>query len=144
MEMERVKSIPMGDLVVMLGRWLAAFFFIYAGMNHFFHQEFYERLVPPGFPSPRILVSASGIAEIAGGLGLLIRPLRVVAGWGLIALLIAVFPANIYMALHPERFGIAPWMLWARLPVQAVLMLWVWWVALCRSQGRRTVLNASL
>ena len=118
-------------------RWLAAFLFVLAGANHFLHPHFYERIVPPGFPSPRILVIVSGLAEIAGGLGLLIRPLRRVAGWSLIVLLLAVFPANIHMALHPDRFGMPPWMLWMRLPLQVVLVAWVWWVALSRSQRKR-------
>jgi uncharacterized membrane protein len=72
----------------------------------------------------------SGVAEIAGGVGLVIRPLRRVAGWGLIALLIAVFPANIYMLQHPGQFHFAPWILWARLPLQAVFIAWVWFVAI--------------
>ena len=111
-------------------RWLAALLFVFAGIAHFVKPGFYERLVPPGFPSPAVLVIVSGVAEIAGGLGLLVRPVRRAAGWGLIALLVAVFPANIHMALHPEQFGIASWMLWLRLPLQMVLAGWVWWVAL--------------
>ena len=111
-------------------RWLAALFFILAGINHFLKPDFYAQIVPPAFPSPKILVLISGLAEIAGGLGLLIPRLRRAAGWGLIALLLAVFPANSYMAIHPERFGIAAWILWVRLPLQAVVIAWVWWVAL--------------
>jgi uncharacterized membrane protein len=79
------------------------------------------------------LVAISGVCEIAGGLGLLVRPLRRAAGWGLIALLIAVFPANIYMALAPNESAdgrFAGWMLWLRLPLQAVLIAWVWVIAL--------------
>jgi len=141
MNMERLKSIQhVGSRRIILC-WLAGLLFIFAGINHFLKPEFYERIVPPGFPSPRILVIASAIAEIAGGLGLLIRPLRAVAGWGLIALLVAVFPANIYMALRSDRFEISPWILWARLPLQPVLMICVWWVALCRSQRSLTVPN---
>ena len=119
-------------------RWLAALFFVFAGVNHFLHPHFYERIVPPGFPSPKLLVIVSGVAEIAGGLGLLIRPLRRAAGWSLLALLVAIFPANLYMALHPARFGMPPWLLWARLPLQVVLVAWVWWVALRRPPGKRT------
>ena len=113
-------------------RCLAALLFVFAGAGHFLKTEFYEQMVPPGFPSPTLLVIVSGICEIAGGVGLLIPPLRRRAGWGLIALLIAVFPANIYMALHPERFGFAPWLLWTRLPLQAVIIAWIWFVALQR------------
>ena len=118
-------------------RWLAAGFFLLAGINHFLIPGFYEQIVPPGFPSPKILVIISGLAELAGGLGLLIRPVRRMAGWGLIVLLIAVFPANIYMAVYPEGFGILPWLLWMRLPAQGLFAIWVWIVALsddCRHE----------
>ena len=137
-DMERLKSLLAAEFMRRLWRWVAALLFILAGANHFLNPHFYERIVPPGFPSPRILVIVSGLAEIAGGLGLLIRPLQRAAGWGLIALLVAVFPANIHMALYPERFGIVPWILWARLPLQVVLVAWVWWVALGRSPRKRT------
>ena len=83
--------------------------------------------MPPYLPAPRLLVAISGAAEIAGGLGLLIHRLRPAAGWGLIALMIAVFPANIYMAVVADRFAaVGPaWVWWARVPLQVVL---VWWV----------------
>jgi uncharacterized membrane protein len=114
-------------------RLLASAFFVAAGLNHFRNPVFYCSIIPLGFPDPKLLVVISGICEIAGGVGLLIHPLRRVAGWGLIALLIAVFPANIYMALAPERIPdlhISRWLLWLRLPLQAVLAAWVWFVAL--------------
>jgi uncharacterized membrane protein len=113
--------------------WLAAVFFIGGGINHFLNATFYDRIVPPAFPSPHLLVIISGIAEIAGGIGLLIPPLRRAAGWGLIALLIAVFPANLYMALERARFAdlhFPAWTLWARLPLQIVFIAWIWFVAL--------------
>ena len=116
-----------------LFRGLAAVLFVGAGLNHFRNPGFYVSIIPPSFPSPRLLVFVSGVAEIAGGLGLLVRPLRRAAGWGLIVLLIAVFPANVYMALQPERFRLPPWLAWVRLPLQGVLMAWVWWVALART-----------
>lgn len=112
-------------------RFLAACAFVAAGVLHLARSDFYERLVPPAFPSPALLVFISGLAQIAGGAGLLISRLRRAAGWGLIALLIAVFPANIYMALTPERFpSISPWALWARLPMQALFVAWIWWVSI--------------
>jgi uncharacterized membrane protein len=123
-------------------RWLAAIFFIAGGIGHFVRPEFYQQLVPPGFPSPKVLVIVSGIAEIAGGLGLLIPRLRRAAGWGLVALLIAVFPANIYMVAHPERFGITPWLLWARLPLQGIFIAWVWFVAIQRPRSKRIISGA--
>ena len=111
-------------------RWLAAIFFIVAGIGHFVKPEMYLKIMPPYFPAPSLLVFISGVAEIAGGIGLLIRPLRRAAGWGLIALLIAVFPANIYMLQHPDLFQISPWILWARLPFQIVFIAWVWFVGI--------------
>ncbi len=101
-------------------RGLAAIFFVVAGSFHFVKPELYLQIMPPYLPAPELLVAVSGLAEIAGGIGLLIRPLRRAAGWGLIALLIAIFPANIYMLQHPGQFKVAPWILWARLPLQAV------------------------
>jgi len=80
-----------------------------------------------------LVVIISGVAEIAGGIGILIPSARRMAGWGLLALLVAVFPANIYMAAYPERFGIPAWILWVRLPFQVVFFAWVWFVALRRS-----------
>src|SRR5450432_697230 len=85
-------------------RWLAAIFFVAAGANHFRNPHFYREIVPPWFPAPPLLVIISGLCEIAGGVGILIRPLRRFAGWGLIALLACVFPANLYMAFFPQRF----------------------------------------
>jgi uncharacterized membrane protein len=114
-------------------RLLAAAFFVGAGINHFHNPKFYRSIVPPGFPNPELLVVISGVCEIAGGIGLLIPQLRHAAGWGLIALLIAVFPANVYMAIAPERIPglhFSQWLLWVRLPLQGVLVMWVWFVAL--------------
>ena len=121
-------------------RWLAAAGFAIAGANHFRNPAFYERIVPPAFPTPALLVAVSGVCEIAGGVGLLIRPLRRAAGGGLIALLIAVFPANVYMATHPEavpELQVARWLLWARLPLQGVLIAWVWFAALGTVSSRQ-------
>ncbi len=113
-------------------RVAAAVLFIGAGANHFVHPSFYRAIVPPGFPSPAGLVAISGACEIAGGVGLLVPQLRRWAGWGLIALLVAVFPANVFMAVSAKQFELPPWMLWARLPLQGVLIAWVWHVALAR------------
>jgi len=102
--------------------------FIGAGVMHFVRPEPFEKIVPPALPAKRALVYWSGVAEILGGLGLLFRRTRKAAGWGLVALLAAVFPANVYMATAAERFAaMAPaWALWARLPLQPLLMFWVW------------------
>src|ERR1700683_1380261 len=94
-------------------RVMAAALFCTTGVDHFVNAGFFRKNVPPMFPDPKLLVAISGVCEIAGGLGLLIRPLRRAAGWGLIALLIAVFPANVYMAQHPDRIvglHVAQWL----------------------------------
>jgi uncharacterized membrane protein len=121
-------------------RWIAAISFIGAGINHFLKPEFYQQIIPPSFPHRPMLVVVSGIGEIAGGLGLLIRPLRRVAGWGLILLLCAVFPANVYMAISPQATpgrNYSHWLLWARLPLQAVMIAWVWFVGVSRGVTNR-------
>ncbi len=106
---------------------ILATLFTIAGINHFANPEVYRRIVPPYLPAPSLLVIISGIAEIAGGIGLLIPSLRRPAAIGLLALLVAVFPANIHMALHPGDFSEIPeWLLWLRLPLQPLLMFWVW------------------
>ena len=99
-----------------------------AGALHFVMPRVYRRMMPPYIPAPMAMVYASGVAEIAGGAGLMVPDRRRVAGWWLIATLIAVFPANLHMALHSEDYrelpGGAP-ALWARLPLQAVFIAWV-------------------
>jgi len=122
-------------------RWVVGVGFCLAGANHFLDPDFYRKIVPPGFGSPAAVVAISGVCEIAGGVGLLIPVLRRVAGWGLIALLVAVFPANIYMAVTPDRIPdvhFPHWQLWVRLPLQFVFIGAVWFAAFARPQvGRR-------
>jgi uncharacterized membrane protein len=120
-------------------RILAAGFFVVAGTFHFLKPELYRQIIPPSLPAPQLLVIVSGVAEIAGGIGLLIPPLQRWAGWGLMALLIAVFPANIYMAEHPEQFHFSRWLLWGRLPLQIVFLVWIWFVAVHRSSRKDLV-----
>lgn len=116
-----------------ISRLLLAALFIAAGVLHFVRPAYYERIVPPGFGPPRVMVRLSGAAEILGGVGALVPRLRRPAGWGLIALLVAVLPANVYMLVARERFGSIPtWALVARLPLQAVLIAWVWRATLRR------------
>lgn len=107
--------------------------FILAGYNHFRDPEFYLKIMPPYIPWHRAMIIISGVAEILGGLGVLIPQTRLWAGWGLMLLLVAVFPANIYSALegiNPVNPKAPGWVLWVRLPFQGVFMYWVWWVAL--------------
>jgi uncharacterized membrane protein len=111
-----------------LARTLAGPFFVLAGAMHFVVPRTYQRMMPPHVPRHRELVYVSGVAEIVGGLGLIPRATRRPAGWWLIATLIAVFPANVHMALHPEEWPEIPGGatgLWARLPFQAVFIAWV-------------------
>ncbi len=106
---------------------LLGLFFIQAGVNHFVMPKPYRRIVPPGFGDPDTVVKVSGVAELAGGLGVLLAPTRRLSGLGLIALLAAVFPANLFMARNPEQFHKIPrWALYARLPLQPLAMVWAW------------------
>lgn len=108
-------------------RWLLAAFMTLAGLNHFLSPALYVGMMPEVLPAPLALVYVSGIAEMAGGLGLLPRRTRKLAAWGLIALFVAVFPANVNMALNGLPLGeraIPLWALWARLPLQIVLIAW--------------------
>ncbi len=110
--------------------------FIAAGATHFVRPAMYVAIMPPGIGHERGLVALSGVAEIAGGLGLLIPRTRRAAGYGLIALLLAVWPANIWMAVDAERFAaLAPaWALWGRVPLQILL---IWWVERASRAGVR-------
>jgi uncharacterized membrane protein len=109
-------------------RYLYGALIIAAGMNHFLNTPFYVRIMPPYLPWHLALVYTSGLAEIGFGALLLFERCSWVAAWGLIALLIAVFPANLHMALHPELYQWAtPLGLWLRLPLQAVLIAWAYW-----------------
>jgi uncharacterized membrane protein len=101
--------------------------FIVAGALHFVRPRMYEAMIPPYLPDAHALVLISGVCEMLGGAGVLLPATRIAAGRGLIALLVSVFPANVYMATDAERFrSVAPaGVLWARLLLQFVL---VWWV----------------
>ncbi len=113
-----------------LARYLFALGFVVAGLNHFVMTAFYVSIVPPYLPWPLALVIVSGLAEIGLGALLLFQRWAPLAAWGLIALLFAVFPANLHMALHPELYPYAPVaLLWLRLPLQAVLIAWAYWLS---------------
>jgi uncharacterized membrane protein len=116
-------------------RWLAAAFFVAAGLNHFLMPAVYAGMLPTWMPWPAGLVALSGGCEVLGGIGILIPAVRLFAGWGLIALLVAVFPANMHAALagHIPGLGASPALLWARLPFQAVFIAWVGWVAVAKA-----------
>ncbi len=107
---------------------LLAAFFVVAGVNHFVNPDFYVAIMPPYLPAHLELVYVSGLFELLGGLAVLPRRTRALAGWGLIALLVAVYPANVHMALHPELYSDTPRAaLYARLPFQVVFFAWTFW-----------------
>ena len=111
-------------------RALVGLFFIWVGIQHFVDPEPFVGIVPPYLPWALELVYISGVFEILGGLGILIPQTRRFAAWGLVALLVAVFPANIHMLVNEVYFGDMPhetWLLWARLPFQLVFGLGVVW-----------------
>jgi uncharacterized membrane protein len=112
-----------------VGLFGLAAFFIGAGVNHFANPEFYVAIMPPYLPAHLELVYLSGALEILGGVGVLVPALRSLAGWGLVALLVAVYPANVHMALHPEQFSaqLPAWAIYARLPFQFVFLAWAIW-----------------
>ena len=108
----------------------ATIFYVVAGTLHFIKPEIYVRIVPPYIPWHLSMVRSSGALEILGGLGLLIPRTRRAAAWALTALLVTVFPANIYVATNPFEAGavsIAPAIRWGRLAVQPLLGIWLLW-----------------
>ena len=101
--------------------------FVVAGSLHFVFPASYVEIMPPALPAPLLLVYLSGFCELALG-ALMFTRLAPLAAWGLIALLVAVFPANVHMALHPELFPkISSAALWWRLPFQGVFIAWAYW-----------------
>jgi uncharacterized membrane protein len=116
------------SLFTRAARYALAALFVAAGVYHFVNPGFYVRIMPPYLPWHYELVLLSGAFETLGGVGLLIPRLRRAAAWGLIALLVAVFPANVHVALNAELFpGVPQAVWWARLPLQAVFIGWAYW-----------------
>jgi uncharacterized membrane protein len=121
-----------------ISRYLLAALFVGSGTLHLVRPKPFYEIVPPQLPRRELLVAISGVAEIFGGVGMLIPATRRTAGWGLMALLTAVFPANIYMAeanIQPEGIHIPAAFMWARLPLQPLL---IWWIlaATKKEKGR--------
>jgi uncharacterized membrane protein len=111
--------------------WVMGVFYVVAGTNHFVHPDFYRPMMPAYLPWHEALIWLSGVAEVGLGIAVLIPGWRPAAAWGLILLLIAIFPANIHIALHNvplagAAHGAGIWN-WVRLPLQAVLVAWAWW-----------------
>ncbi|GAA0191521.1 DoxX family protein [Halobaculum roseum] len=128
----RARSDPHGPLL-----YLMSLLYVIAGVAHFLAPTPFERIVPRELPAPRALVYLSGLVEIALGIGVLIPRTRQMSAKGLVLLLLAVFPANVNMAVRdvgpnplPERAErLYDAALWIRLPLQGVLIAWAWWYA---------------
>jgi uncharacterized membrane protein len=115
--------------------WALGVAFLAAGAMHFISPRSYLPMMPSYLPWPEQLIAISGAAEMAGGLGVLLPFTRRMAGYGLIALLIAVFPANLNMAINHTQIPhlhVTPLMAWLRLPLQLPIIYWVWWTAVRR------------
>jgi uncharacterized membrane protein len=111
-------------------RAVLALVMVAIGVLHFVRPDGFVRIVPRALPAPLALVYVSGAFEVAGGVGLLVRRVRRAASWGLVALYVAVFPANVNMAVNdiqPDGGHIPAWLLWLRLPFQAVFILAALW-----------------
>ncbi|HKY04766.1 MAG TPA: MauE/DoxX family redox-associated membrane protein [Blastocatellia bacterium] len=109
-------------------RYLLGLFFVAAGVNHFYNPGFYMKIMPPYLPWHLFLVYLSGIFEIIFGVMLFVPKYERIAAWGVIAVLIGVFPANLHMALHTQSYPeVNPTALWVRLPLQAVMIAWAYW-----------------
>jgi uncharacterized membrane protein len=109
-------------------KWLLGVGFVLAGINHFLRPDLYVKIMPPYLPWHLALVYVSGFFEAALGVLLLVPKSTTAAAWGLIALLVAVFPANVHMALNADLYPrFSPLVLWIRLPLQGVLIAWAYW-----------------
>ena len=107
--------------------YVMAFIYFVAGINHFRNPRLYIKIIPPSFPNPKLLNIISGLAEILLGIGLCIPIISNYAAWGVIALLIAVFPANIYMFTSQKAsMGLPKWVLLLRIPLQLLLIFWAY------------------
>ena len=114
---------------------LISLIFVVAGVLHFLIPKTYMKIMPPQLPLHREAVYISGVFEILGGIGILIPRFRKRAGYGLIALLIGVFPANVYMASSEDIVPEVPnWMAIARLPLQFVLIAWIYWAVIADTE----------
>lgn len=123
---------------------LLSLLFVAAGINHFVSPSVYMKIMPDNLLWPLALVYVSGFFEVLGGVGVAIPRLRRAAGGGLIVLLVAVFPANVDMVMNADQFPAIPfWALIARLPLQGLLIAWVWWATVKRSKSAEWAEDAS-
>jgi uncharacterized membrane protein len=123
-------------------KYLLSAFFVFAGVMHFINPQFYLRIMPPYLPWHLFLVYLSGVFEIALGIMVLIPKYTRLAAWGLILLLLAVYPANIHMALNQQLYPDIPSTFhWMRLPLQFVFIAWAWWFTRTDGTGGRRKLS---
>ncbi|MDI1256417.1 MAG: DoxX family protein [Flavobacterium sp.] len=107
--------------------YLMGAFYFFAGINHFRKPRLYLKIIPPYLPYPKLINAASGLSEIILGIALCIPLLSTIAAWGIIIMLIAIFPANIYMFTNDKaRLGLPRWIVLSRLPLQIVLIIWAY------------------
>jgi len=118
-----------------ISKYLLALVMVGAGTMHFIRPDFYLKIMPPYLPFHQELVSLSGCCEIALGLGLLVPRASRFAAWGIIALLIAVFPANVYLYQHQDILPAPPILHFLRLPLQVVFILWAYWHTSLKGAG---------
>ena len=113
-----------------VGLWGMGLFYVVAGFAHFLRPEMYVRVMPSYIPWALAMVYISGVAEVLGGIGVLVPRTRIFAAWGLVLMLISFLPVHVNMCLHPSRFPEVPlWVIWLRLPLQLPLIVWAWWYA---------------
>jgi len=124
-----------------VARWAMVVFLVASGIGHFAITDAYAMMVPAWLPAPGLLVWVSGVAELAGGVGLVVPwpQLRRAAAYGIIVLLVAIFPANVNMAIHhisPFGMHASAAALWGRLPFQVLFVAWAWWLSRDRPQSK--------
>ena len=132
-EIGYVRSSPRRGRGWVVGLVILGLFYVVAGINHFRSPLSYVAIMPSYILWPLVMIYISGVAEILGGIGVLVPDgfvfprMRAFAAWGLVLMLIAVLPVHINMCLHPEQFpGVPLWAIWLRLPLQLPLIRWAW------------------
>lgn len=125
--------------------WLMGLFYLAAGINHFWHPGFYLNIMPPYLPWHEPLVYLSGAIEMLLGLLIFIPRYRALAAWAIIAMLIAFMPVHIHMVMNPELYPTVPeYVLWLRLPLQAVFIAWAYWYTRRSSPLQKTHTETAL
>ncbi|MEY4167277.1 MAG: hypothetical protein RIR52_1101 [Acidobacteriota bacterium] len=127
------------SLTKKIALYLQSIFYVAAGVNHFINPDFYRRIMPPYLPYPTELHLLAGAIEFVLGIALLIPRLRRAAAWGLVLLLLAVYPANLHVAINRHLFPEIPVIFhWIRLPLQFLFIAWAWWYTRRESLPIRT------